>query len=111
MGCSGDDESAPELVVTISASNEEPEYNETFTISWESNASQCYAQSTTGSWLGDVGTSGSRDFLAKREGLANFGIQCRTSINFAGATVEVDVQKRYMSLLSPTSRACISSNL
>ena len=96
MGCSGDDESAPELVVTISASNEEPEYNETFTISWESNASQCYAQSTTGSWLGDVGTSGSRDFLAKREGLANFGIQCRTSINFAGATVEVDVQKDFI---------------
>jgi len=96
MGCSGDDESAPELIVTISASNEEPEYNETFTISWESNASQCYAQSTTGSWLGDVGTSGSRDFLAKREGLANFGIQCRTSINFAGATVEVDVQKDFI---------------
>jgi len=96
MGCSGDDESAPDLVVTISASNEEPEYNETFTISWESNASQCYAQSTTGSWLGDVGTSGSRDFLAKREGLANFGIQCRTSINFAGATVEVDVQKDFI---------------
>tara|TARA_B100000963_G_scaffold99399_1_gene85930 strand:+ start:870 stop:2561 length:1692 start_codon:yes stop_codon:yes gene_type:complete len=96
MGCSGDDESAPELLVTISASNEEPEYNETFTISWESNASQCYAQSTTGSWLGDVGTSGSRDFLAKREGLANFGIQCRTSINFAGATVEVDVQKDFI---------------
>jgi len=96
MGCSGDDELAPELVVTISASNEEPEYNETFTISWESNASQCYAQSTTGSWLGDVGTSGSRDFLAKREGLANFGIQCRTSINFAGATVEVNVQKDFI---------------
>ena len=96
MGCSGGDESAPELLVTISASNEEPEYNETFTISWESNASQCYAQSTTGSWLGDVGTSGSRDFLAKREGLANFGIQCRTSINFAGATVEVDVQKDFI---------------
>lgn len=96
VGCSGDDELAPELVVTISASNEEPEYNETFTISWESNASQCYAQSTTGSWLGDVGTSGSRDFLAKREGLANFGIQCRTSINFAGATVEVNVQKDFI---------------
>ncbi len=96
VGCSGDDELAPELVVTISTSNEEPEYNETFTISWESNASQCYAQSTTGSWLGDVGTSGSRDFLAKREGLANFGIQCRTSINFAGATVEVNVQKDFI---------------
>ncbi len=96
IGCSGDDESAPELEVTITASNEEPEYNETFTISWDSNASQCYAQSTTGSWLGDVGTSGSRDFLAKREGLANFGIQCRTSINFATATVEVDVQKDFI---------------
>ena len=44
VGCSGgDDDSINAVEVTISSSNEEPNYNETYTISWESNASQCYA--------------------------------------------------------------------
>ena len=41
----------------------------TYTISWQSNASQCYATSTTGSWLGELETSGSREFVAKEKGL------------------------------------------
>ena len=55
VGCSGgDDDLINAVEVTISSSNEEPNYNETYTISWESNASQCYAQSITGSWLGEL---------------------------------------------------------
>ena len=96
-GCSGgDDDSINAVEVTISSSNEEPNYNETYTISWESNASQCYAQSNTGSWLGELEPSGSQDFVAKREGLANYGLQCRTSINFASASTDIEVQKDFI---------------
>ena len=96
-GCSGgDDDSINAVEVTISSSNEEPNYNETYTISWESNASQCYAQSITGSWLGELEPSGSQDFVAKREGLANYGLQCRTSINFASASTDIEVQKDFI---------------
>lgn len=97
VGCSGgDDDSINAVEVTISSSNEEPNYNETYTISWESNASQCYAQSITGSWLGELEPSGSQDFIAKREGLANYGLQCRTSINFASASTDIEVQKDFI---------------
>ena len=97
VGCSGgDDDSINAVEVTISSSNEEPNYNETYTISWESNASQCYAQSNTGSWLGELEPSGSQDFVAKREGLANYGLQCRTSINFASASTDIEVQKDFI---------------
>ena len=97
VGCSGgDDDSINAVEVTISSSNEEPNYNETYTISWESNASQCYAQSITGSWLGELEPSGSQDFVAKREGLANYGLQCRTSINFASASTDIEVQKDFV---------------
>lgn len=93
LGCSGEDVGVDEIEVTISTSNETPLYNETYTISWESNASQCYAQSSTNSWTGELPTTGSRDFTAKRKGLSNYSIQCRTSINFASASTEVDVSK------------------
>lgn len=97
VGCSGgNDDSINAVEVTISSSNEEPNYNETYTISWESNASQCYAQSITGSWLGELEPSGSQDFIAKREGLANYGLQCRTSINFASASTDIEVQKDFI---------------
>ena len=97
VGCSGGDVDPINAVeVTISSSNEEPNYNETYTISWESNSSQCYAQSITGSWLGELEPSGSQDFVAKREGLANYGLQCRTSINFASASTDIEVQKDFV---------------
>ena len=67
VSCSGSDgDSLPPLEVSISSSNEAPFYDETYTISWESNASQCYAASNTGSWLGELPPSGSQEFVAKR---------------------------------------------
>ena len=97
IGCSGSDgESVSTLEATVTSSNDAPLYDETYTISWESNASQCYATSTTGSWIGELEPSGSQDFIAKREGTANYGVQCRKSINFVNASTDVVVSKDFI---------------
>jgi hypothetical protein len=97
IGCSGSDgEAVSTLEATITSSNDAPLYDETYTISWESNASQCYATSTTGSWLGELAPSGSQDFVAKRGGTANYGVQCRKSINFVNASTDVVVSKDFI---------------
>lgn len=93
ISCSSDDVGIEEITASINASNDEPSYNDTYSITWESNASQCYAQSSTGSWIGEIPTSGSREFVAKRAGTTNYSIECRTSINFASASVDLIVQK------------------
>jgi len=94
VGCSGSDgESLSTIEATVTSSNDNPAYDEVYTISWQSNASQCYATSVTGSWLGELEPSGSQDFVAKREGIANYGVQCRTSINFVNASTDVTVSK------------------
>ena len=46
---------------------------------------------TTGSWLGELAPSGSQDFVAKRGGTANYGVQCRKGINFVNASTDVVV--------------------
>ena len=97
ISCSGgDDDNTEVLQATIISSNETPQYDETYTISWESNASQCYATSLTSEWLGELPTTGSQDFIAKREGYANYGVQCRKSINFVNASVNVEVEKDFI---------------
>ena len=93
ISCSNDDVGIEEIFASINSSNDEPSYNDTYSITWESNASQCYAQSSTGSWIGEIPTSGSREFVAKRAGATNYSIECRTSINFANASVDINVQK------------------
>lgn len=96
VGCSGgDSDSLPTIEATVTSSNDNPAYDEVYTISWQSNASQCYATSVTGSWLGELEPSGSQDFVAKREGIANYGVQCRTSINFVNASTDVTVSKEF----------------
>ena len=96
IGCSGsDNENLSTIEATITSSNDNPAYDEVYTISWQSNASQCYATSVTGSWLGELEPSGSQDFVAKREGIANYGVQCRTSINFVNASTDVTVSKEF----------------
>ena len=97
ISCSGSDgDSISTLEATVTSSNDAPLYDETYTISWESNASQCYATSTTGSWLGELAPSGSQDFVAKRGGTANYGVQCRKSINFVNASTDVVVTKDFI---------------
>ena len=96
FGCSGSDsDSLSTIEATVTSSNDNPAYDEVYTISWQSNASQCYATSVTGSWLGELEPSGSQDFVAKREGIANYGVQCRTSINFVNASTDVTVSKEF----------------
>ena len=96
FGCSGSDsDSLLTIEATVTSSNDNPAYDEVYTISWQSNASQCYATSVTGSWLGELEPSGSQDFVAKREGIANYGVQCRTSINFVNASTDVTVSKEF----------------
>lgn len=96
VGCSGSDsDSLSTIEATVTSSNDNPAYDEVYTISWQSNASQCYATSVTGSWLGELEPSGSQDFIAKREGIANYGVQCRTSINFVNASTDVTVSKEF----------------
>ena len=96
VGCSGSDSDGLSTIeATVTSSNDNPAYDEVYTISWQSNASQCYATSVTGSWLGELEPSGSQDFIAKREGIANYGVQCRTSINFVNASTDVTVSKEF----------------
>ena len=96
VGCSGSDSGGLSTIeATVTSSNDNPAYDEVYTISWQSNASQCYATSVTGSWLGELEPSGSQDFVAKREGIANYGVQCRTSINFVNASTDVTVSKEF----------------
>ena len=96
IGCSGsDNDNLLTIEATVTSSNDNPAYDEVYTISWQSNASQCYATSVTGSWLGELEPSGSQDFVAKREGIANYGVQCRTSINFVNASTDVTVSKEF----------------
>ncbi len=97
ISCSSSNENEGEVLqATITSSNESPQYDETYTISWESNASQCYATSSTAEWLGELPTSGSQDFIAKREGFTNYGVQCRKSIDFVNASVDVVVEKDFI---------------
>ena len=96
VGCSGSDSDGLSTIeATVTSSNDNPAYDEVYTISWQSNASQCYATSSTGSWLGEIEPSGSQDFVAKREGIANYGVQCRTSINFVNASTDITVSKEF----------------
>ena len=96
VGCSGSDSDGLSTIeATVTSSNDNPAYDEVYTISWQSNASQCYATSVTGSWLGELEPSGSQYFVAKREGIANYGVQCRTSINFVNASTDVTVSKEF----------------
>lgn len=100
ISCSGSDVEGVSIIeASVTSSNDTPSYNETYTISWESNASQCFATSSSGSWLGELAPSGSQDFIAKREGTANYGVQCRTSINFVNASTDVVVLKDFNNYL------------
>ena len=61
--CGEDPEPLDELVVELNASNENPNYNTAFTLTWSSNASQCYASGPL--WSGEKELSGSEEFTIK----------------------------------------------
>ena len=57
IGCGTDPEKLEDLFVELSASTEVANYDETFELTWSSNASQCYGSGTV--WIGEKPTSGS----------------------------------------------------
>ena len=63
VGCGGGSTTTPITVeLTMESSAEIIQYNDTYTISWTSNASQCYA---SGAWTGEKPVTGSETFTAK----------------------------------------------
>ena len=75
----------------MNASAEDIDYGTTVTLSWSSNASQCY---TSGAyWSGERPTTGSEDFDIKRGGPAVFIMECRRNNEFINQAVEINVNK------------------
>ena len=89
--CSVDQEELEELFVELETSAESVEYGDSFTLSWNSNASQCYASGSF--WFGERPTSGSEEFTIKRGGTGTYILECRRNNEFANQALEVTVNK------------------
>ena len=94
VGCGSGSETNPITVeVTMESSAEVVQYNETYTISWTSTGSQCYA---SGSWSGERPVSGSETFIAKTNGQVGYGMECRKNNIFAQAQAVVTLEKDFI---------------
>lgn len=94
VSCGGGSGTSPITVeVSMEASSETAQYNETYTISWTSDASQCYA---SGAWSGEKSPSGSENFVAKTNGPVGYGIECRKNNTFAQAQAVVTLEKDFI---------------
>ena len=89
--CSVDQDELEELFVELETSAESVEYGDSFTLSWNSNASQCYASGSF--WFGEKPISGSEDFTIKRGGTGTYILECRRNNEFANQALEVTVNK------------------
>ena len=88
--CGVQQDELEELYLDISISSGEVAYNEEFSVSWESNGSQCYGE---GYWSGEKALSGTESFAIKRRGIFNFLMECRRNNEFINRGVAVDVSK------------------
>ena len=94
VGCGGGSSVTPvEIEVTLDSSAETVQYNDTYTLSWASNASQCYA---SGGWSGEKPTTGTETFTAKTKGPIGYGIECRKNNVFTQAQVVVTSEKEFI---------------
>ncbi len=94
VGCGGGSSVTPvEIEVTLDSSAETVQYNDTYTLSWASNASQCYA---SGGWSGEKPTTGTETFTAKTKGPIGYGIECRKNNVFTQAQVVVTLEKEFI---------------
>lgn len=91
IGCGTDPEKLEDLFVELSASTEVANYDETFELTWSSNASQCYGSGTV--WIGEKPTSGSEEFRLRRGGAYTFILECRRNNEFKNQAVLVNVNK------------------
>ena len=62
--CGVQQDELEELYLDISISSGEVAYNEEFSVSWESNGSQCYGE---GYWSGEKALSGTESFCHKKK--------------------------------------------
>ena len=93
VSCGGGSGTTPITVeVTLESSTETAQYNETYTLSWTSTGSQCYA---SGGWNGEKPLSGSETFTAKRNSPIGYGLECRKNNIFAQAQVVVTLEKDF----------------
>lgn len=94
VGCGGGSSVTPvEIEVTLDSSAETIQYNDTYTLSWASNASQCYA---SGGWSGEKPITGTETFTAKTKGPIGYGIECRKNNVFTQAQVVVTLEKEFI---------------
>ena len=94
VGCGGGSSVTPvEIEVTLDSSAETVQYNDTYTLSWASNASQCYA---SGGWSGEKPITGTETFTAKTNGPIGYGIECRKNNVFTQAQVVVTLEKEFI---------------
>ena len=88
----GSDVTPEEIEVTLNASSETVQYNDTYTLTWSSNASQCYA---SGGWSGEKPTSGSETFTSKTNGPIGYGLECRKNNVFVQAQTVITLEKDF----------------
>ena len=88
--CSDKEEPLEELFLELDASSENVDYGDSFTLTWNSNASQCYA---AGRWSGEKPVQGTEEFTIKRGGINSFVLDCRRNNEFINQAVAITIIK------------------
>ena len=100
--CSDKEDPLEDLFLELDASSENVDYGDAFTLTWQSNASQCYAG---GRWFGEKPTSGSEEIEIKRGGISTFIMDCRRNNDFINQAVAVTIVKSTVDHFVFTERA------
>ena len=88
--CSDKEDPLEDLFLDFETSSESVDYGDTFTLTWNSNASQCYAG---GRWFGEKEITGSEELEIKRGGTSTFIMDCRRNNEFINQAVAVTIVK------------------
>ena len=88
--CSDKEEPLEELFLELDASSENVDYGDSFTLTWNSNASQCYA---AGRWSGEKPIQGTEEISIKRGGISSFVLDCRRNNEFINQAVAITIVK------------------
>ena len=88
--CSDKEEPLEELFLELDASSENVDYGDSFTLTWNSNASQCYA---AGRWSGEKPVQGTEEITIKRGGISSFVLDCRRNNEFINQAVAITIVK------------------
>jgi hypothetical protein len=93
-GCGGGSSVTPvEIEVTLNSSAETIQYNDTYTLSWASNASQFYASVFC---TCEKPITGTETYTAKIRGPIGYGIECRKNNVFTQAQAVVTLEKDFI---------------